>query len=120
MYAHLLHVGNHPDYLQNALDRDRLFDRLWLDAATYSAAAAGVAGRAGGPGRRRRAPLRNPATSTDLLHPGGERIEGFFATPGLDLVHARLRAMDEGDLERQGWLVQAAIEATRSLDERWT
>jgi type 2 lantibiotic biosynthesis protein LanM len=122
VYTHLLHVGNHPDYLQNALDRDRLHDRLWLDAVTYP------------PLRRAlRAERRDLAAgdvprfetlpaSTDLVHPGGERVEGFFATPGLELVHTRLRTMGEADLERQGWLVQAAIEATRSLDERraWT
>jgi type 2 lantibiotic biosynthesis protein LanM len=119
VYAHLLHAGNHPDYLQNALDRDRLHDRLWLDAATY-------------PPLRRALPAEREdlaagdvprfetfSTSTDLLHPGGERIAGFFAASGWDLVHTRLRTMDEGDLERQGWLVRAAIEATRSLDERW-
>jgi len=120
VYAHLLHAGHHPDYLQNALDRDRLHDRLWLDAVAY-------------PPLRRALPAEREdlaagdvprfetlPTSTDLLHPGGERIPGFFATSGWDLVQARLRTMDEGDLERQDWLVRAAIEATRSLDERWT
>lgn len=118
VYAHLLHVGNHPDYLQNALDRDRLHDRLWLDAATYPplqrALQAEREDMAAGDVPR----FETLSTSTGLLHPGGQTIEGFFATPGLDLVHTRLRRMDEGDLERQGWLVQAAIEATRSLDER--
>ncbi|MEO6191966.1 MAG: type 2 lanthipeptide synthetase LanM family protein [Thermoanaerobaculia bacterium] len=119
VYAHLLHVGNHPDYLQNALDRDRLHDRLWLDAVTYPplrrALRAERKDLAAGDVPR----FETLPTSTDLVHPGGERIAGFFATPGLELVHTRLRTMDEADLERQGWLVQAAIEATRSLDERW-
>ena len=120
VYAHLLHVGNHPDYLRNALDRDRLHDRLWLDAATYPplrrALRAEREDLAAGDVPR----FETLSTSTDLLHPGGERIPDFFASSGWDLIHARLRTMDEGDLERQGWLVQAAIEATRSLDERWT
>jgi type 2 lantibiotic biosynthesis protein LanM len=116
-YAHLLHVAHHPDYLRSALDRDRLYDRLWLDAVVYP------------PFRRvLRAEQKDLAagdiprfeslpTSTDLLHPGGDRIERFFATPGLELVRARLEAMDEADLERQSWLVQASLEATRSFDE---
>lgn len=122
VYAHLLHVGHHPDYLQSALDRDRLYDRLWLDAKRYP--------------RLRRAlqaerddlivgdiPRFEAVTdSTDLLHPKCGRIEGFFAEPGLELVRKRLWTMDDDDLERQSWLVRASIEAMRPLDERraWT
>lgn len=122
VYAHLLHVGHHPDYLQSALDRDRLYDRLWLDAKRYP--------------RLRRAlqaerddlivgdiPRFEAVTdATDLLHPKRGRIEGFFAEPGLELVRKRLRTMGDDDLERQSWLVRAAIEATRPVSERraWT
>ncbi len=119
VYAHLLHVGNHPDYLQNALDRDRLVDRLWLDAVAYPPLRRAVKAEhedltAGDVPR-----FETLTTSADLLHAGGRRAEDFFATPGLECVHSRLRAMNEDDLERQSWLVQAAIEATRALDEPW-
>ncbi|HSS77278.1 MAG TPA: type 2 lanthipeptide synthetase LanM family protein [Thermoanaerobaculia bacterium] len=122
VYAHLLHVGNHPDYLQSALDRDRLFDRLWLDAITYPPLRRALRAEhedltAGDVPRFETFP-----TSTDLRHARRGLVDDFFATPGLERVHARLRALDEADLERQSWLVQAAIEATRALDERrvWT
>lgn len=120
IYAHLLHVGHHPDYLQSALDRDRLYDRLWLDAVAYAPFRRAVHGE-----RQDLAAGDIPlwgslTTSTDLLHPGGCRVADFFATSGLELVRARLRAMSEDDLERQSWLVEASIEATRALDERWT
>lgn len=116
-YAHLLHVANHPDYLQSAMDRDRLFDRLWLDAVRY-------------PPLRRAVPAERAdliagdvprfeiqPDSADLLHPTG-RIAGFFAESGMELVRKRLRALEEDDLERQSWLVSASIEATRPLQER--
>jgi type 2 lantibiotic biosynthesis protein LanM len=119
VYAHLLHVGHHPDYLQSAVDRDRLFDGLWLDAVTYSPLRPLV--------RTEREDLSagdiplwgSLADSTDLLHGAGRRVTGFFTASGMQLAAARLRALDEDDLERQSWLVHAAIEATRSLDERW-
>ncbi|HEX4499150.1 MAG TPA: type 2 lanthipeptide synthetase LanM family protein [Thermoanaerobaculia bacterium] len=118
-YAHLLHVAGHPDYLRSALDRDRLFDRLWLEAVGYRPLRRAVRAEqedlAGGDIPR----FQALAASTDLLATSGRRIEGYFATPGLELVRARLRAMDEDDLERQCWLVHAAIEATRPLDARW-
>ena len=118
VYAHLLHVGNHPDYLRSALDRDRLFDRLWLDAMAYPPLrrTAGAEHEELSTGDVPR--FETLTTSAGLLYAGGH-AENFFATPGLECVHARLRAMDEDDLERQSWLVQAAIEATRSLDEPW-
>ncbi len=120
VYAHLLHVAHHPDYLRNALDRDRLYDRLWLDAVGYPPFRRAVWNEredlAGGD-----VPLWSAlSTGTDLLHARGGRIEGFFAMPGMELARERLRAMGDDDLERQSWLVEASIEATRALDERWT
>jgi type 2 lantibiotic biosynthesis protein LanM len=118
-YAHLLHVANHPDYLQSALDRDRLYDRLWLDAVWYSPFRRAVRAEqedllAGDVPR-----FETLSTSTDLLHRGlrDARISGFFATPGMDVVRSRLRELDENDLERQRWLVEASLEATRSFDD---
>lgn len=119
-YVHLLHVANHPDYLQDALDRDRLFDKLWLDAIVY-------------PPFRRVTPLEHAdlqqgdiplwralASGTDLLHPHGGGVEDYYAVSGWDRVRARLLGMGEQDLERQSWLIQASLEATRSLDEAWS
>ncbi len=118
-YAHLLHVATHPDYLQSALDRDRLFDRLWKEAAAYpplrQAVRAEQEDLAAGDVPR----FQTLSASTDLLAAGGRRAEGFFLRPGLELVRDRLRALDEDDLERQDWLARASIEATRPLDERW-
>jgi type 2 lantibiotic biosynthesis protein LanM len=120
VYAHLLHVGNHPDYLRSALDRDRLYDRLWLEAAGYPPLRRAVPAErkdlsAGDVPR-----LEVGASATDLLHPGGERIESFFAASGMELVRGRLQAMGEDDLERQGWLVRAALEPARPPGEHQT
>ena len=116
-YAHLLHVANHPDYLQSALDRDRLFDRLWLDAARYPPLRRAVQAERADLIRGDVPRFEALPDSTDLLHPEG-RIEGFFAEPGMELVRKRLRALDDDDLERQSWLVRASIETTRPLEER--
>lgn len=116
-YAHLLHVANHPDYLQSAVERDRLFDRLWLDAVRYPPLRRAVPAERADLIRGDVPRFEALPESADLLHPEG-RIEGFFAESGMDLVRKRLRTLDEDDLERQSWLVRAAIEATRPLEER--
>jgi type 2 lantibiotic biosynthesis protein LanM len=116
-YAHLLHVAHHPDYQRSALDRDRLYDRLWLDAVVYPPfrrlLRAEQTDLAHGDVPR----FESFSDSTHLLHPAADRIEHFFAASGLDLARDRLQAMSEEDLERQSWLVQASLEATRSFDE---
>jgi type 2 lantibiotic biosynthesis protein LanM len=116
-YAHLLHVANHPDYLQSAVDRDRLFDRLWLDAVRYPPLRRAVQAERADLIRGDVPRFEILPESTDLLHPTG-RIEGFFAESGMELVRKRLRTMNEDDLERQSWLVRASVEATRPLQER--
>lgn len=117
VYAYLFHAGNHPDFQQSGLDRDRLFDRLWLDAvhspllrrAVHAERAAMAEGDV---------PLfTTQPNSTDLLHSGG-RIEGYLSASGLELVRSRLQSLGEEDLERQYWLVRASLETTRSTSER--
>lgn len=117
VYAHLLNVGYHPDYLRNGLDRERLYDRLWLEAIDHPVLRRGF--------RLERADLlagdvprfEGFPGSADLLHPAG-RVEDFLAVPGLERVRERLRGLDEEDLERQSWLVRAAIESTRPEGQR--
>ena len=119
VYSHLLRVGNHPDYLRSGLDRDRLFDRLWLETdrqpVLRRALQAEWADLANGDIPR----FETRPASIDLLHSHG-RVESFFANPGLEQVQDRLRSMDEDDLERQCWLIRSSLSATRPPSERRT
>lgn len=108
-YALLLQESSHPDLLRNALDRDRLYTRLWKDLATAPRLA-----RLLGSERR---DLHNGDVPIFLTRPAvthlwdsrGQILPYFLAESGLTRVQRRLLAMDEGDLGRQLWYIHAAF-----------
>ncbi|MEZ4726142.1 MAG: type 2 lanthipeptide synthetase LanM family protein [Caldilineaceae bacterium] len=108
-YALLLQESSHPDLLRNALDRDRLYTRLWKDVATAPRLVRLL-------GSERRdlhqgdVPifLARPAV-THLWDSRGQILPDFLAESGLTRVQRRLLAMDEGDLARQLWYIHAAF-----------
>ncbi len=118
VYAVLLHAGAHPDALQNALVRDRLLDKLWLDAARYPAlrrvvhAEQRALWRGDVPRFTTRPAARHVATGD------GDDVPEVMATAGMELVARRLAAMGPRDLERQAWIVRQSIDATRPSAHR--
>lgn len=113
LYGLLLMESLHPDLLRDALDRDIVFDRLWI----------GVEGQ---PGLAPVVPaeLRDLAegdipafftdpSSTDLLTSRGERLADFFAEPSLAAVRRRLTGFGEEDLRFQLWLLLLSLGAQR-------
>ena len=115
IYGLLLFDSFHPNMLRNALDRDRLFDRLWvgIDRNPYFSSII-------------------PAERADLLkgeiplfttHPNGrklftsqgEQIAEFFDEPSLDAVRKGIQQLGEDDLARQIWMIQASF-TSRLMD----
>jgi type 2 lantibiotic biosynthesis protein LanM len=122
VYGLLLSESFHPDVLRDALDRDLLFDRLWLGVAEIPALARVAAAehrdlRAGD------IPVFTARPSaTDLWTSREERIPAFFAEPAMVTVHRRLRGLGEEDLRRQLTLLRLSL-GTRLLnrdDVGWT
>jgi type 2 lantibiotic biosynthesis protein LanM len=108
-YGLLLQESFHPDVLRDALERDRLFDRLWVavEQRPYLAKVI-VAERADL--LRGDIPLftTRPA-SRDLWTSANERLADFLDEPGLNLVKRRLSQLDEQDLQRQLWFARSAL-----------
>jgi type 2 lantibiotic biosynthesis protein LanM len=110
-YALILGESYHPDVLRDALDRDRLLDRLWvaipsrpeLERVVAFEHADLVAGDV---------PLfTTRPDSRDLVTTHGALVEGFFVQSGMDAALARIRALSESDLQRQQWVVRASLVA---------
>jgi len=108
-YALLLQESAHPDLLRNALDRDRLYTRLWKDVATAPRLARLL--------RAERQDLHSGDVPIFLAKPGatdlwdsrGQLIADFLAETGLARVQRRLASMGEEDLTRQLWYIRAAF-----------
>ncbi|HEX4965389.1 MAG TPA: type 2 lanthipeptide synthetase LanM family protein [Thermoanaerobaculia bacterium] len=109
VYGLLLGESFHPDVLRDALDRDLLFDRLWLGVEEVPALA-----RVAVP---EHCDLRSgdiPSftarpSSNDLWTSRGERIPGFFRDTALAGVRRRLQGLSEEDLRRQLALLRLAL-----------
>lgn len=117
-YVHLTHHAYHPDFLRSGLDRSRLWDRLWAEAdrkpLLRRIVPAEITDLARGDVPRF---VTRPA-SVDVFAGAGRRIEGLIQEPGLELVRRTIAGLGEEDLERQTWIVRAALESVRPLEER--
>jgi type 2 lantibiotic biosynthesis protein LanM len=115
-YGMLLSHMLHPDYLRDALDRDRLLDLLWagieenphllplIDAERRDLMEADI------PIFTTRPALNDIFTST------GGKIDGFLEKTGLALSRKTVEALGPADLHRQIWFIRASI-ATLDLQK---
>jgi type 2 lantibiotic biosynthesis protein LanM len=108
-YDRLLHEGYHPDVLRDALDHDRLFDRLWVQVERS-------------PHLRRVIPdeyedlqdgsipkFTTRPTSQHLWNGDGRCIDNFFDETGMDVVRRRLQQLSDADLQTQLWFIHASL-----------
>jgi type 2 lantibiotic biosynthesis protein LanM len=112
-YVRLLQESCHPHVFQSALERDRLFDRLWESAASRSSSGAlpdAVITAEHEDLWRGDVPVFTTRPGArDLWDSRGRRILGFCDEASLESVRRRLRGMDERDLARQSWFIRASL-----------
>ncbi|MBV9690773.1 MAG: type 2 lantipeptide synthetase LanM family protein [Ktedonobacteraceae bacterium] len=108
-YATLLIEGFHPDLLRDALERDRFFDDLWREVELRPYLSRVI------PAERRSLLLgdipmfiTHPDSRT-IFTSDGEPLCDFFEEPSLELVKQCLQHLDEQDLARQTWIIEAAL-----------
>lgn len=110
-YMLLLVESFHPYAMGDALDRDRLLDRLWLAVREHPAVARLI------PAERRallrgEVPLFTTRPDTrDVWSSDGERFENLQPDSGLARVRRRLERLDASEVTRQTWLVHNSLAA---------
>jgi type 2 lantibiotic biosynthesis protein LanM len=108
-YGVLLRESFHPDVLRNALDRDRLFDRLWIPVE-YCPHLAKVIPQERQDLQNGDIPLfTTHPNSRDLWSSAHERIADFLDEPGIDPVRQRIKQLSDQDCARQLWFVRASL-----------
>lgn len=101
-YLAILEESFHPGALGDALDRERLFDRLWLELEEGRPYGSQVV-------EAERADLwygdipifTSRPCDLDMRTSRGEPLPGFFQVTGMDAARERIRRLSEEDLERQ-------------------
>lgn len=108
-YAVLLHESFHPDVLRDALDRDRMFDRMygWLGTEPYLAKV--INSELDDLNLGDIPIFSTRPDSRDLWDSMGRPVRNFFDMSGLELVDRLVRGMGDEDLERQLWFIRASF-----------
>ncbi|MDF5720224.1 MAG: type 2 lanthipeptide synthetase LanM family protein [Rhizonema sp. PD37] len=110
LYSRLLEESFHPDVLRNALDRDRLFDRLWFGIEYYPYLAQVIKAEYEDLQRGDIPMFITRPSSRDLWSGFNNKpIANFLNEPGMALVKRRMQQLSEDDLARQQWFVRASL-----------
>ena len=114
-YSSLLSESFHPDVLRDAIDRDLLFDLLWVDVARRPHLSRVVQSEINDL-RNGDIPLfTTRATSCHIYTSSGQEIADFFPESGYASVCRRVQQMSSHDLETQLWFLRASL---ATLDRR--
>jgi type 2 lantibiotic biosynthesis protein LanM len=109
LYAMLHEDSFHPNALRDSLERERIFDRLWIGIEQHPHLARLI--------KAERDDLRGddiPRFTTrpdarELYTARGDILADFFPESGLNLARTCIQHLDEHDLERQIWTIRAAF-----------
>jgi type 2 lantibiotic biosynthesis protein LanM len=116
VYATMLRESFHPDLLRDALDRDRFFDHLWVEATNRPGLLTAFPAERDDLLKKDIPALKGRPGSRALWGCDGARIAYEFPEPAMATVERRLRQMCDGELTRQLWLIRASL-ATFSRSE---
>jgi lantibiotic modifying enzyme len=111
-YAFLLEESFHPDLLRDALDRDRFFDRLWIQSMHGQRVPEIVKAERDDLLEGDLPRFTTRPGSTDIWTSAGTRIAGFFSESGLDAARRCLEQLGEEDFDWQSWLLHASLATT--------
>jgi type 2 lantibiotic biosynthesis protein LanM len=112
LYDMILNQSYHPDYLGDALDRERLFDRLWfgIDRTEFPKTALRLIQSERRDLWRGEIPyFTTRMDSKDLLTGEGICLTQLFVRSGWDMVCHRLSLLGENDLRRQLWYIRGSL-----------
>ncbi|HEU4767485.1 MAG TPA: type 2 lanthipeptide synthetase LanM family protein, partial [Pyrinomonadaceae bacterium] len=108
-YAMLLNESFHPDILRNALDRDRFFDRLWVGSEERPYLATVIPAEIEDLQRGDIPIFTTRPNSCDIWTSSNQLIPNFLKHSGLAMVRQRIEQLNNADLERQIWFINASL-----------
>ncbi len=108
-YGELLQEGSHPNVLRDALDRERLFDRLWDEVKDRPRLAQLIPAELEDLWRGDVPLFTTWPDSRDLWAGPHRRFENILNEKGLECARERFRELGPEDLKRQLWLLRSSL-----------
>jgi type 2 lantibiotic biosynthesis protein LanM len=111
-YSVLLNESFHPDVLRDALDRDLLFDRLWITVESSPHLAKVISSECKD---LQVGDIPFFSTCPNSLHVWSSTkdcFSNFFDESALSIAEHRLRRLCDGNLSLQCWLIRASLATT--------
>lgn len=116
-YAALLAESFHPDVLRNALERDRWFDKLWIEVQHLPDIAKVIQTERQELWQGDIPMFTTRPNSRDVVGSHNQIFANFFERSGMEQVVYRLEQLDERDLERQTWFIRASVSTLAMAQE---
>jgi type 2 lantibiotic biosynthesis protein LanM len=109
VYSMVFRESFHPDVLRDALDRDRLFDRLW-ETVQQQPLLERVVTNEIEEMREGDVPMFTSRPETrDVFDGRGVAIPDLLEQSGLERSRARIAGFDDLHLKEQGWFIQSSL-----------
>lgn len=108
-FSVLLNESYHPDYLRNAIDRDRLFDQLWAEVKNQPHLAEIIKYEIQDLQLGDIPFFSTRPNSSHIYSSSGKCITNFLEKSGLEIVRKRFLNFSKNDLERQIWFINASF-----------
>jgi type 2 lantibiotic biosynthesis protein LanM len=112
-YALILSESHHPDVMRDAVERDRLIDRLWVGIPARPELERVVRWEHDDLVNGDVPLFTSTPASRDLATTHGTVIPDYFRRSGLGCALERIESMSERDLLRQQWVIEASLVALR-------
>jgi type 2 lantibiotic biosynthesis protein LanM len=119
-YSELLIEGTHPDVLRDALDRDRLFDRLWEIVQHRPELGPLVPTEIEALWQGDIPLFSTRPDSRDLWAGADRRFDEVLPVTGMQQLQERLERFGREDLARQLWLLRASLTTLAVAEEDGT
>lgn len=116
IYSLLLFESFHPDLLHDALDREQLFDKLWVGVKELPCLAKVIPHELRDLQQGDLPFFTTRPNSCDLFNSVGQRIASFFNESSMALVRRRIQRFSNSDLSRQIWFIQASFASLASKE----
>jgi type 2 lantibiotic biosynthesis protein LanM len=115
-YSLLLRESFHPDVLRDALDRDRFFDKLWVEVPQLPYLELVIPAERKALWQGDIPKFTTRANSRHLWLSDGEYLPDFFPETGIELVQRRLQELNKEDLNEQLWFIQTSLQSLAMVE----